>query len=192
MRSFSWSLSMLISVCVLSPAQLEHVLNFTSSRLCFEGVLRGRFVPRSWFDHVPAGTVLAEHDSLEPVHTTRNGVYQEHVLFWEHVPAGTVPRSSGNARSVYMGVWACSQRSELWSVLGLGWWGMWLGSCQSWRTKVGICSWQLQRRSGVTEQGEVLASWFEPYGCSWGNVAGLKNQKSYLGTKFERMAFIRQ
>ena len=49
----------LIAVCVLSPAQLEHVLGFTSFRLRFGGVLRGRFVPRTWFDRVPAGTVLA-------------------------------------------------------------------------------------------------------------------------------------
>ena len=51
---------MLIAVCVLSPAHLEHVLGFTSFRLCFGGVLRGRFVPRTCFDRVPAGTVLAE------------------------------------------------------------------------------------------------------------------------------------
>ena len=50
---------MLIAVCVLSPAQLEHVLGFTSFRLRFGGVLRGRFVLRTWFDRVPAGTVLA-------------------------------------------------------------------------------------------------------------------------------------
>ena len=42
-----------------SPAQLEHVLGFTSFRLRFGGVLRGWFVPRTWFDCVPAGTVLA-------------------------------------------------------------------------------------------------------------------------------------
>ena len=50
---------MLIAVCVLSPAQLEHVLGFTSFRLRFGGVLRGWYVPRTWFDCVPAGTVLA-------------------------------------------------------------------------------------------------------------------------------------
>ena len=58
-RSFYRALSMLIAVCVLSPAQLEHVLGFTSFRLHFGGVLRGRFVPRTRFDRVPAGTVLA-------------------------------------------------------------------------------------------------------------------------------------
>ena len=50
---------MLIVVCVLSPAQLEHDLSFTAFRLCFGGVLRGQFVQRTWFDRVPAGTVLA-------------------------------------------------------------------------------------------------------------------------------------
>ena len=50
---------MLIAVCVLSPDHLEHVLGFTSFRLRFGGVLRGRFVPRTCFDRVPAGTVLA-------------------------------------------------------------------------------------------------------------------------------------
>ena len=59
MRSFYRALSVLIAVCVLSPAQLEHVLGFTSFRLRFGGVLRRRFVPRTWFDRVPAGTVLA-------------------------------------------------------------------------------------------------------------------------------------
>ena len=49
---------MLIAVCVLNPAHLEHVLGFTSFRFRFGGVLRGRFVPRTWFDRVPAGTVL--------------------------------------------------------------------------------------------------------------------------------------
>ena len=39
MRSFQLALSMLIAVCVLSPAQLEHVLGFTSFRLRFGGVL---------------------------------------------------------------------------------------------------------------------------------------------------------
>ena len=58
MRSFKRVLSMLIVVCVLSPAQLEHVLGFTSFRLSFGGILRGRFVPRTWFDRAPAGTVL--------------------------------------------------------------------------------------------------------------------------------------
>ena len=58
MRSFQLALSVLIAVCVLTPAQLELVLGFTSFRLRFRGVLRGRFVPRTWFDRVPAGTVL--------------------------------------------------------------------------------------------------------------------------------------
>ena len=50
---------MLIAVCVLSPAHLEHVLGITSFRVHFGGVLRGRFVPRTCFDRVLAGTVLA-------------------------------------------------------------------------------------------------------------------------------------
>ena len=58
MRSVQRALFVLIAVCVLSPAQLEHVLGFTSFRLHFGGVLNGRFVPRTWFDRVPAGTVL--------------------------------------------------------------------------------------------------------------------------------------
>ena len=58
-RSFLRALSVLIAVCVLSPAHLEHVLGFTSFRLRFVGALRGRCVPRTCFDRVPAGTVLA-------------------------------------------------------------------------------------------------------------------------------------
>ena len=58
-RSFWCALSMLIAVCVLSPAHLEHCSRYTSVHTCFGCVLRGRFVPRTWFDHVPAGTVLA-------------------------------------------------------------------------------------------------------------------------------------
>ena len=41
------------------PRHLEQVIGFTSFRLRFGGVLRGRFVPRTRFDCVPAGTVLA-------------------------------------------------------------------------------------------------------------------------------------
>ena len=51
--------NVLIAVCVLSPAHLEHVLSLTSFRLRFGGVLRGRFVQRTWFDRVPTGTVPA-------------------------------------------------------------------------------------------------------------------------------------
>ena len=40
------------------PRPLEHVLGITSFRLRFGGVLRGRFVPRTCFDRVPAGTRL--------------------------------------------------------------------------------------------------------------------------------------
>ena len=58
-RSFWCALSVLIAVCVLSPAHLEHCSWYTSVHTCFGCVLRGRFVPRTWFDHVPAGTVLA-------------------------------------------------------------------------------------------------------------------------------------
>ena len=59
-RSFWCALSVLIAVCVLSPAHLEHCSRYTSVHTCFGCVLMGRFVPRTWFDHVPAGTVLAE------------------------------------------------------------------------------------------------------------------------------------
>ena len=41
------------------PLPVEHVLGTIAFRLRFAGVLRGRFVPRTWFDRVPAGTVLA-------------------------------------------------------------------------------------------------------------------------------------
>ena len=58
-RSFWCALSVLTAVCVLSPAHLEHCSRYTSVHTCFGCVLRGRFVPRTWFDHVPAGTVLA-------------------------------------------------------------------------------------------------------------------------------------
>ena len=58
-RSFWGALSVLIAVCVLSPAHLERCSRYTSVHTCFGCVLRGRFVPRTWFDHVPAGTVLA-------------------------------------------------------------------------------------------------------------------------------------
>ena len=51
-------------------------------------------------DRVPAGTVLAgtRLKDLEPVQTTRNGVYRE------HVPTGTVPRTSVNAQLLYYSV----------------------------------------------------------------------------------------
>ena len=43
------------------PLPVEHVFGTIAFRLRFGGVLRGRFVPRTWFDfdRVPAGTVLA-------------------------------------------------------------------------------------------------------------------------------------
>ena len=41
------------------PLPVEHVLGTIAFRLRFGGVLRGWFVPRTWFDRVPAGTVLA-------------------------------------------------------------------------------------------------------------------------------------
>ena len=41
------------------PLPVEHVLGTIAFRLRFGGVLRGRFVPRTWFDRVPAETVLA-------------------------------------------------------------------------------------------------------------------------------------
>ena len=41
------------------PLPVEHVLSIIAFRLRFGGILRGRFVPRTWFDRVPAGTVLA-------------------------------------------------------------------------------------------------------------------------------------
>ena len=41
------------------PLPVEHVLGTIAFRLRFGGILRGRFVLRTWFDRVPAGTVLA-------------------------------------------------------------------------------------------------------------------------------------
>ena len=58
MRSFWCGLFMLIAVCVLSPAQLEHVLGFTSFRIRFGWVLREQFVLRTWFNCVLTRTVL--------------------------------------------------------------------------------------------------------------------------------------
>ena len=40
------------------PLPVEHVLGTIAFRLRFGGVLRGRFVPRTWFDRVLAGTRL--------------------------------------------------------------------------------------------------------------------------------------
>ena len=62
------------------PRPLRTLFSVHERSYLFLGcVLRGQFVPRTWFDHVPAGTVLAEQFSLQPVQTTRNGVYREHV-----------------------------------------------------------------------------------------------------------------
>ena len=69
---------MLIAVCVLSPAPLENVLSF---RLRFGGVLRGRFVPRTCFDRVPAGTVLVG----TRLFITRSD-YKKWCTYREHVP----------------------------------------------------------------------------------------------------------
>ena len=96
-RSFWCALSVLIAVCVLSPAHLEHCSQYTSVHTCFGCVLRGRFVPRTWFDHVPAGTVLAGTILFR----TRSD-YKKWCVprTCSHVPAGTVPRTSMNARFV--------------------------------------------------------------------------------------------
>ena len=61
----------------------------TSFRLHFGGVLRRRFVPRTRFDCVPAGTVLAGTRLCS--RTRSDGVFRE------HVPARTVPRTYVNA-----------------------------------------------------------------------------------------------
>ena len=51
---------MLIAVYVLKLLPVRtYVLGFTLFRLRFRGILRGQFVPRTWFDRVPAGTVLS-------------------------------------------------------------------------------------------------------------------------------------
>ena len=96
-RSFWCALSVLIAVCVLSPAHLEHCSRYTSVHTCFGCVLRGRFVPRTWFDHVPAGTVLAGTILFRTPFRLQEMVCTEN-MFREHVPAGTVPRTSMNAR----------------------------------------------------------------------------------------------
>ena len=81
------------------PRPLEHILGTTAFRLRFGGVLRGWLVPRTWFDHVPAGTVLA---GTVPARTRSD--YKKwcvpRTCSSEHVPAGTVPRTSVNARIV--------------------------------------------------------------------------------------------
>ena len=92
---------MLIVVCVLSPAQLhvEHDLSFTAFRLRFVGVLRGQFVQRTWFDRVPAGTVLAGTQLFR----TRSDYKKWCVprTYYEKMfPVGTVPRTSVNTRFV--------------------------------------------------------------------------------------------
>ena len=80
---------MLIAVCVLSPAQLEHVLGFTSFRLRFRGVLRGRFVPRTWFERVPAGTVLVGTQLFRSLFRLQEMVFSENMFqlepYREHV-----------------------------------------------------------------------------------------------------------
>ena len=98
-RSFWCALSVLIAVCMLSPAHLEHCSRNTSVHTCFGCVLRGRFVPRTWFDHVPAGTVLAGTILFSTSFILLEMVCTEN-MFREHVPAGTVPRTSMNARCV--------------------------------------------------------------------------------------------
>ena len=96
-RSFWCALSVLIAVCVLSPAHLEHCSRYTSVHTCFGCVLRGRIVPRTWFDHVPAGTVLAGTILFSTSFILQKWCVPR-TLFQEHVPAGTVPRTSMNAR----------------------------------------------------------------------------------------------
>ena len=66
LRSIHCAMCEVILTCTLcadsglraKPRPLRTCFGFTSFRLRFGGVLRGRFVPRTWFDRVPAGTVL--------------------------------------------------------------------------------------------------------------------------------------
>ena len=81
-RSFWCALSMLIAVCVLSPAHLEvrtlfsvHERSYlfwmcTKGAICSENMV---WPCSSW------NCSSGEQFSLEPVQTTRNGVYREHV-----------------------------------------------------------------------------------------------------------------
>ena len=105
-RSFWCALSVLIAVCVLSPAHLEHCSGYMSVHTCFGCVLRGRFVPRTWFDDVPAGTVLAGTILFRTPFRLQEMVCTEN-MFREHVPAGTVPRTSMNARLVIDNLMSC-------------------------------------------------------------------------------------
>ena len=78
------------------PRPFEHVLGTTAFRLRFGGVLRGWFVPRTWFDHVPAGTVLV---GTVPARTRSD--YKKWCVPRTCSRAGTVPRTSVNARLFY-------------------------------------------------------------------------------------------
>ena len=84
-------------VCVLSPAHLVHVLVPYRS-IVLEGVLRGSFCSENMVSHCSrwncsSGNTILFRTSfiLQEMVCTEN-------MFREHVPAGTVPRTSVNAR----------------------------------------------------------------------------------------------
>ena len=78
------------------PRPLRTLFSVHERSYLFGCVLRGRFVPRTWFDHVPAGTVLAGTILFSTSFILLEMVCTEN-MFREHVPAGTVPRTSFNA-----------------------------------------------------------------------------------------------
>ena len=117
MTHINWCLRRGLVVSVLVNKR-RHVLGTIEFRLRFGGVLRGRFVPRTWFDRVPAGTVLAGTQLFR----TRSDYKKWCVprtcsenMF--HVPAGTVPRTSVNAR--YICVLVLGGRRGSYSTLGI-------------------------------------------------------------------------
>ena len=69
-----------------------------------EAYYRGRFVPRTCFDRVPAGTVLAGTQLFRTRSDYKKWCCTEN-MFWEHVPAGTVPRTSVNAGCLIIWLW---------------------------------------------------------------------------------------
>ena len=156
MRSFYSALSVLIAVCVLSPAQLKHVLGFTSFRLRFGGVLRGWFVPRTWFDRVPAGTVLAG-TRLFRTHSD----YKKWCFRWNctenkcerpvYVPRGGVWGMRAGALSYTHKIFATHLYWGSWLLLG---WGSCWYSC----SRISSCLWRRH----------TWAPWDRGTGTSWG------------------------
>ena len=90
------------------PRLLDTCSRYHSVQTSFRRSTKRWFVPRTWFDHVPAGTVLAGTVPARTRFRVQEMVCTEN-MFREHVPAGTVPRTSVNARyvSVCVCLWVC-------------------------------------------------------------------------------------